>query len=141
PWEIMTKDGQFCAKDTFPIKDKPWAFELFQQIWRRAQYALNTATKVSFVGISMHPFMKLGLEHLFRTKEGECEVVVANNSRQVIDVPATSTSNEILPAGAVTSVLDPRSPAGRVDAFFNKLRLKHFEVNEIRPVDSFKTFI
>jgi hypothetical protein len=74
PWEVMTEKG-FVEKTDFPLQGH---FPLFRGIWERARRDVQAANKISFVGLSMHPFLKDGLRFLFNGKPGPVEVVVAN---------------------------------------------------------------
>jgi hypothetical protein len=75
PWEIMTDKG-FTEKSAFP--QYPNLYPLFRGIWERAKREVQAANKISFVGLSMHPFLMDGLKYLFENKAGNIEVCVAN---------------------------------------------------------------
>ena len=77
PWEILDQDLKFNEKQ-FPIQNDPSYFKLFVSIWERARKEVQAADKVSFVGLSMHEYLKLGFRYLFEGKEGQVQVVVAN---------------------------------------------------------------
>jgi hypothetical protein len=77
PWEIMNKDG-FAKIDIFPFPGDRVLFQLFQGIWKRARREVLAAKRISFVGLSMHSFLKDGIKYLFAGKEGQTEVIVAN---------------------------------------------------------------
>jgi hypothetical protein len=76
PWEVMTERG-FAEQNAFPIQSRV-LHTLFQGIWERARRDVQAADKISFVGMSMHPFMFDGLKYLFDGKQGKVEVCVAN---------------------------------------------------------------
>ena len=103
PWEIMKEDGTFIDEGYFPHKDEvielqdhiwreggrgpldPNLYRLFEAIWTRAQQEVRVATKISFVGLSMHEYLNWGFKFLFRDKEGPVDVVVTDK-----DGPRTS---------------------------------------------------
>jgi len=138
PWEAIRENGTFCGKDEFPHTERRHEFELFQRIWDRAEREVASAEKVSFVGISMHPFMEFGLKFLFRNCEPskKIEIVVANPFNREIKVRAPNNV-----ADSFISKPDPRCPGGKIDNFLSKRQAAtHFDYN-LRMVDSFNTFI
>ena len=77
PWEILDEHHNF--KNThFPLRSDQYYFNLFVSIWERAQKEVLAADKISFVGLSMHEYLKLGFRYLFQGKKGRVQVVVAN---------------------------------------------------------------
>jgi hypothetical protein len=76
PWEIMTDKG-FIEEKIFPFRNSN-LYPLFRGIWERAKREVQSANKISFVGLSMHSFLFDGLKYLFEGKEGQVEVCVAN---------------------------------------------------------------
>jgi hypothetical protein len=85
PWEIVTEKS-FADAQSFPLHRnlKP----LFSGIWQRARREIQSANKISFVGMSMHSFLLDGLKFLFNGKAGQVEVCVANS-----DTPAWVRAN------------------------------------------------
>lgn len=102
PWEFRHEEGT-CPKDKFCLNDESIfapksvlddltcdIHALFEAIWYRAQVEITSARRVSFVGISMHPYLHYGFEWLFemrmramqtprlKAKLESLEVVVAN---------------------------------------------------------------
>lgn len=77
PWEIMTERG-FVEESAFPLQQARNFYPLFRGIWERARHDIQVASKISFVGLSMHPFMLDGLNYLFKGKEGGVQLCVAN---------------------------------------------------------------
>ena len=78
PWEILDDDLRFRDKDFPDLGDNNYRI-FFRKIWERAGKEVCAAEKVSFVGLSMHDYLKLGFKYLFQHKEeGELQVVVAN---------------------------------------------------------------
>jgi len=68
PWEILDADGRLnCGGD------KVWC-----NLWKRAKAEVDGASKISFVGMSAHPYLEQGLRYLFADKIGKFEFVVAN---------------------------------------------------------------
>ncbi len=90
PWEILEKK-QFIGLDKFFMQNRT-TYTLFKGIWERAKREIEAARKISFVGLSVHPFLKGGLEYLFDGKGSQVEVVMANplsaNWRQTPSSPA-----------------------------------------------------
>ena len=83
PWELFDEKGTFINAKTFPEignGSDDIAFHAFETTWRRAKIEVEAATKVSFIGISMHEYMEFGLKHLFEGKHGMFEVVMADPS-------------------------------------------------------------
>jgi hypothetical protein len=130
PWEVIEENGTICSKEGFPLRT------LFLRVWERAQREITDAEKISFVGISMHPFMEYGLNFLFaeRRGKGKLDVVVANNGNRKLSVPHRS-SNVL---GEMIEVSDPRCPAGLVKKYLSALKINDLQ---LRPVDSFRAFI
>lgn len=77
PWEAVNENG-FSNEDSFSIGNAPAIFSLLQKIWQRAKREVLAADKISFVGLSVHPFLLDGLKYLFEGKSGTAEIVVAN---------------------------------------------------------------
>lgn len=92
PWEVMSPRG-FTEKSDFPLKDTNGAsmYGVFRGIWERARREVQAAEKISFVGLSFHPFMLDGLRYLFEGKTGAAEVVVANVDNVPFDQGRTET--------------------------------------------------
>ena len=77
PWEIIGENG-FIEQGAFPISYDASLYPLLIGIWKRARDEVQTAEKISFVGLSMHSFILDGLKYLFEGKTGEVRIVVAN---------------------------------------------------------------
>jgi hypothetical protein len=86
PWEIMDSEG--IAKQ-IPT--------LFSGIWERARREVLKADKISFVGLSMHPFMFDGLKYLFNGRGGQAEIVVANAANTLFVPNRVETHFNLLP--------------------------------------------
>lgn len=90
PWEILAPDGTFVPEAEFCLKEisemrfngvailpgnrtqgaDPSVYSIFKAIWERARSEVQAATSISFVGISMHPYLSDGLKYLFAGKAG-----------------------------------------------------------------------
>jgi hypothetical protein len=96
PWEIMTDNGDFIPKDQFPIRDQPQRIqdyqfrdggrtpfdsslhEIFTTIWTRAREEVQAADKISFVGLSMHDYLRPGFRYLFKGKTGKIRLAITD---------------------------------------------------------------
>src|ERR1019366_3940180 len=87
-------------------------FTLFVSIWERARKEVEAADKISFVGLSMHEYLKLGLRYLFQDKQGPVEVVVAN------------PLNERFREDRIRNRLSPNSPCKRAGDFIAEVSKK-----------------
>jgi hypothetical protein len=76
PWELFDGDsGHFISEDEFIFVKQNSApatnesarllFRHFKSIWENAKRAVLKADKISFVGLSMHEYLKDGLTYLF----------------------------------------------------------------------------
>jgi hypothetical protein len=77
PWEVMNDKG-IVEEGTFSAEISKALYPLFRSIWERAGREIHAAQKISFIGLSMHPFLKDGLKYLFEGKTGNVEIVLAN---------------------------------------------------------------
>ncbi len=94
PWEIMDKSAQILTAEKFPIKEDrsqqwqpggrtsadPSVHAIFRTIWERARREVANATKISFVGLSMHEYLEGGFKYLFAGKEGSVDLVVTDHN-------------------------------------------------------------
>lgn len=83
PWEIISPAGQLLEQAEFEVIVGPdWQhralYPLFRALWQRARADIQAADKISFVGLSIGPFMEPELKFLFDGKSGIVEAVVAN---------------------------------------------------------------
>jgi hypothetical protein len=92
PWEIIDEKGKFRAKSAFCLQEscdengrRPGDYEgqhdlhdLFVAIWTRARSEILAATKISFVGLSMHDFLEPAFRFLFQGKKTNARIVFAN---------------------------------------------------------------
>lgn len=141
PWEVFDEKGEFRDDRDFPLKDQEVKYHaLFRNIWERAKHEIEPATKISFVGLSLHPFLENALKYLFGNKGEKVEVVVANpgNSQfsrfpDVVDHPKHSPARK-----AVRMLLEaaPNLLVGN-----RRLDGSYAQFTEVRPLDSFREFI
>jgi hypothetical protein len=88
PWEIISNEGKLLEQTEFEsIVDPNWQhkplYPLFHGLWQRARNDIQEADKISFVGLSVSPFMEPELRFLFSGKKNIIQAVIANpeNSR------------------------------------------------------------
>jgi hypothetical protein len=108
PWEMIDKGGNFLEAKDFPLEGSE-LHSVFSAVWCQAQEAVTQADKISFVGLSMHPYLEDGLRFLFQRKSGQVEIVVANRGNQLPHGSSESDASR-----------DSRCPAGRVREFLRK---------------------
>ncbi len=80
PWELIGTNKEFVGQDVFSgLENLTPTNGYFQStgrtiygvckaIWERAQHEISQADKISFVGLSMHEFLKGGLTYLFANR-------------------------------------------------------------------------
>jgi hypothetical protein len=88
PWEIISDRG--TINRLLPIGGAHQCGDahvkkLFNGIWKRARRAVQQADRISFVGLSMHPFMNEGLKYLLKGKTGRAELIVANTENVIFE--------------------------------------------------------
>lgn len=139
PWEVMTPGG-FVEQSAFPFKDE-LLYTQFRGIWERARREVQAAEKISFVGLSMHPFMLDGFRYLFEGKSGAVEIVVANKDNVPFEQGKSDThwshhhhSSAYNISTALRQVAPELKKAGR-------LAKQHFHADEITIVSDFSGFI
>jgi hypothetical protein len=133
PWEIMTDEGMFTDWQTFCLTEAPRGVQnrhhlhqLFVAIWKRAQREVSTATKISFVGLSMHEFLNPAFKFLFQNKENDRTQIVVVNKELALYPGNKALANRASPAAKVGNLLhdvwskrvDPSGSLG----FFPELR-------------------
>jgi hypothetical protein len=115
PWEIMNEKG-IVEKTHFTNACDVTFHPLFEGIWERAKREVQSAKKISFVGLSMHHFLDEGLRYLFEGKTDETEIVVANpdNEGSPSTTPATHWQRfPYSPASVLTDTLNKVAPKMR----------------------------
>jgi len=80
--------------------------QLFISIWKRARKEINLATKISFVGLSMHDFLNSAFRFLFAERKEDAEIVCANKDHQKFLGAGRERTREIL--------LNPLSPTWKL---------------------------
>jgi hypothetical protein len=138
PWEILNEQGEFRPKDEFCLyqntKDHcPFDIhELFVAIWKRAQREINSAEKISFVGLSMHEFLNPAFAYLFREKTDGAKIVVANKELERFRVEDHVRNN-------------PRSPVFKIEKLLKNVwpwrKRPGNTITSPRPHDTFEEFI
>jgi hypothetical protein len=84
------QEGDFCMNDGVRGESKRQGgyignftiHQLFVSIWKRAQKEITHATKISFVGLSMHEFLDPAFRFLFANRKKDAEVVCANHDHR-----------------------------------------------------------
>ena len=140
PWEIMNEKG-FIEQDSFPIPNAPALYSLFRGIWERARREVQTADKISFVGLSMHSYLIDGLKFLFEGKVGEAEICVANRDNTTFVPGRTETHWNRLtnsPAYAVSKILD--KVASKMKRWGKTPNMSHAD-GDITLVNDFSEFV
>lgn len=113
PWEVFDQNGKFADEQQFCLKETTdtrgfrqggypgdiGLHQLFMSIWKRAQREVMNATKISFVGLSMHDFLNPAFRFLF-----------ANRRENAAIVCATKEHEKFRSADAVEAHTNPRSP-------------------------------
>jgi hypothetical protein len=93
PWEIMNGVGGFIEEKDFLLPDEahdghrhggrtvadPHLYSMFKETWIRARKEVQGASKVSFVGLSMHEYLVQGLRYLFEGKTGSVGLVITDH--------------------------------------------------------------
>ena len=140
PWEIMNEMG-LAEKDTFPIQSSPGLHSLFRGIWEKARSEVLAADRISFVGLSMHPFLLDGLKYLFNGKEGKPEICVANPDSPIFIEGQSEThwqNQQYNSASAVAHALGIVAPRmGR----WGKIKGRHRSEGDVTIVKSFEDFV
>ena len=118
PWELFDEKNEFIEADEFVFvkhhdegsRGRGEAlFKMYKTLWQNAQLAVRKAQKISFVGLSMHPYLEDGLKYLFQHKSGKVEVVVANPQNRAFK----DSQNHLHPAslcGKMNEVLRRAAP-------------------------------
>jgi hypothetical protein len=98
PWEIIDETlgyqdvGNDHWKANLPFDEfVGGSHTLINEIWDRARYEVQRASKVSFVGFSAHPFLERAFHKLFTGKVGNLQLCVANPDRDRFSRPGKHT--------------------------------------------------
>jgi len=81
-------------------------YPLFAGIWDRARREVQSADKISLVGLSLGQYLEPGLRYLFEGKSGPIQLVIANPENERFKDHQNP--------------LHPNSPAGRAYAMLTK---------------------
>ena len=116
---VLNANGELLNEDQFRsnfAEDWPHIslYTLFIKLWERARREIQQASKISFVGVSFGPLFQIEMEHLFKGKKNEFEVIVANPSNKV-DRPGDwhPFENRRLVAGKIMHFMDFMFPQHR----------------------------
>lgn len=139
PWELMTSKG-FVDQNKFVFRD---VYPLFRGIWERARREVQGADRISFVGLSMHPFLEDGLAYLFNGKKSlETEVIIANPDNPVL-VRGNSDSHWL--RRPYCSAYALHEMLGRVAPDMKRVRVlqggSNYSAGEFTIVNNFESFI
>jgi hypothetical protein len=110
PWEIFEPTGSFIKEDEFVHRRPKGIYKLYRTIWEGARDAVAMADKISFVGLSAHPYMEPGLRYLFNGVNRRVEIVVANPENE--------------DWRAADNRLHPASLSGRFEKMFKRVAPK-----------------
>jgi hypothetical protein len=157
PWELFGPNREFInANDFIFVKQADnekqreegrRLFSLYKAIWGNAAETVMRAEKISFVGLSMHPFLEEGLSWLFHGKKDAVEVVVANlENRNFPNVddrfhPASLTGRVVKLLRRVAPGLNTLRSSSEHDGNFDTDEIIHGPGIGITPRYSFKEFI
>jgi hypothetical protein len=89
PWDII-RNGQFIPESEFSLRrDGPEncsrdLYSLFKNIWVRARNEVQSANRISFVGMSGHSFLEEGFSYIFKGKNsGECDFLCERRQQRL----------------------------------------------------------
>jgi len=109
PWEIFDEHGDIIGSKKFPLRDQPLEYtnepfrhggrlvtdpslhDIFRAIWKRAREEVQSATKISFVGISMHEYLAGGLRYLFRDIKSTVNLTITDRQSVGYDKNSIAT--------------------------------------------------
>jgi hypothetical protein len=122
PWEII-RDGEFIPQKELCLPYQPEGcpadvYTVFRDTWERARREVTKAAKISFVGLSMHPYLSEGLKFLFGDRHYAPDTLLcASPGNQGYEKPRDAQH-------------DPLTPAGRVRRFFTLQNFPHWVISE-----------
>jgi hypothetical protein len=154
PWEILhEQENRLLNQEEFTAAvGSDWQhvalLPLFQSVWERARREVQAADKISFVGLSLSPYLEAGLKFLFSGKRGVLQLVVANPEIERFK-NAENHLHPNSPAGRTLKVLQRCGLESKVYASFSEddglIRIDHMETDEHDPSvtshASFREFI
>ncbi len=153
PWELF-ESGRFIAEndfvDTFVRGEKKEAlklYALYKAIWTGAQEKISRANKISFVGLSMHEYLKDGLAFLFQKPPAAAYIVAANPENERY----RNEKSRLHPAslcGKVAAMLGEIAPNMKLlrspsedDGVFRMEKFEEAHKTDVTPRYSFREFI
>jgi hypothetical protein len=150
PWEILhEQESRLLNEQEFTAAvGNDWQhvslLPLFRSVWERARREVQVADKISFVGISLSPYLEPGLKFLFSGKRGALQLVVANPEIERFK-NAENYLHPNSPAGRTLKTLERCGLESKVFASFSEdeglIRLDDMETDEHEPsVTSHATF-
>jgi hypothetical protein len=148
PWEVFDADGNFISKDDFIFSkqaqtqqqhsEAAMLFNLYKEIWTAAREAIQFATTISFVGLSMHPYMEQGLKFLFQGKKGLANAIIANNTE---DMEAFRRNVSVLLRKVAPDMEARGSWIDDVAIRGDNFGVKKYQAYGLTPRKSFREFI
>jgi hypothetical protein len=105
PWEIISSEGKMLNETEFETAvGQNWQhrsmYPLFRDLWQRAREDIQAADKISFVGLSLGPFIEPELRFLFSEKKDIIQCVVAKpehkNYRHYPEFHSRTPSGKVL---------------------------------------------
>ena len=139
PWEMGS--GELTGEFFLESQNRELG-PMMLGIWARAHREVLAADKISFVGLSMHPFLFDGLKYLFKGKEGDVEICVVNpeNTEFVPEKSGTHFNNiPHSPAFALSQVLNLIAP--KMNRFGKSPHYLAKSTGDITLIKNFADFI
>jgi hypothetical protein len=127
PWEIINENGELVAKEEFAHLEQVASGNLLHQatnrsqyglcaaIWRRAQIEISQAEKISFVGLSMHKFLRSGFQYLFKERIRRLESSKSHDLDWISEI-VLACPGAWLPGETFLSTARPNSPVAKLTA-------------------------
>jgi len=142
PWEIFSTNGEFKSDNKdFVLKHDPAYLPLFKGIWECAREEIYRAERISFIGLSMHPFLRQAMRYLFGNGRGhqvKRKVVVADTSHEEFTEkgkPGIFHHPEFSPAKKLEAILQEADE-------YSKLTFGHVSpIYHYYALNSFREFI
>jgi len=131
PWELLDDKDNFVGQDRFADSESLAAnfyfqhigrtlYELCKAIWQRARREIAEADKISFVGLSMHEFLKPGLRFLFKERLRKFEESPTKDLDWQLEIilacPGAWSSGETF-----RSLPRPNSPAAKLASILSEV--------------------
>lgn len=125
PWELLNDRNEFVIQDEFNSLEALTSGNLYFKstgrtlhklctaIWRRAQTEIAAAETISFVGLSMHEFLKPGLRYLFAERVRRSNAQKAHNFDNTLIINL-ACPNAWSPGEKFTTPAPPSSPAAKL---------------------------